>query len=85
MKKPRKFWVVCFADGFPVAPMDCNEEYDGKISDEGMLVYRTKGGAVASANHQTRLYDLPECHARPLDKAVFAGRDRRENYCETKE
>ena len=74
MKRHKKFWVVCHENGTAVLPIDCNEpEYDGKTPDAGMLVYRTKAGAKASAEHQNVLYEL-DCHARLLQDVVFSSK-----------
>lgn len=58
----RKLWVVCHKNnGEPVVPIDCNDS----ITDEGMLVYKTKAGAKSSADHQNEMYDL-DTEAVPL-------------------
>lgn len=46
-------WVVCTEGGDPIVPFDCNPEFE---ADEGMLVYRSREAAEASARHQESLY-----------------------------
>lgn len=41
----------------------------------GLLVYRTEAEAKASADHQSVMYDLGPCEARPFDLAEEVTRD----------
>lgn len=63
----KEYYVVCFDDGFPLLPIDCNDdEYDGEENDEGMLVYRTREGCEAACRHQEKLYGFKNLEARVL-------------------
>ena len=64
-----ELFVVCHAGMNPVVPFDCNPEFE---EDEGMLVYRSREAAEASARHQESLYGVEGANARPLHEVLAA-------------
>jgi len=66
MKRAKtKYWVIVDCNGRAVFPLD-----DNGHSDQGMIVHRTRAGAIAQAVHQNEMYDLGA-------KAVPLGKEKR--------